>query len=307
MLNNYIMDYDNILIMAHKRPDGDAIGSVLAMYLYLLGQGKRVSFVLDEYASVFSFLPGIDKQGLKNDIDLVIALDTSSIDRLSHEELFKKAKHSIGIDHHPSNTKYCDYNFVYDMEPATCQILYYLFRDSDVLITKDMGICLINGLVTDTNGFKVGNLTSKSYEMVYELSLLGVDVKDICNRTVVMKTRKQFSLLHKAISNAEFLLDGKIAYTYLKKEDMDEVNALLGDHEGIVDMILNVIGVEVAIFLMETKDGVMASLRSHGNIDVMKVASAFNGGGHVCASGFTIDMEMTKLKNKLIMEIEKYL
>lgn len=306
MLNNYIMDYNNILIMAHKRPDGDAIGSVLAMYLYLKEQGKKVSFVLDEYAKSFSFLPGImDQKEEGEDIDLVIALDTSSMDRLSHIDLFKKAKHSIGIDHHPSNIKFCDHNFVYDMEPATCQILYYLFKENNIDVSKEIGICLMNGLVTDTNGFRVGNLTSKSYEMIYELSKIGVDVKDICNRTVVIKTKKQFSLLNRAMERTEFFDNDRIAYTYLKRNDLEELNAELGDHEGIVDMILNIEGIEVAIFLMDSDDGVIASLRSRGNVNVSKVASIFAGGGHVSAAGFTIKMEMAELKDKLIMEIEK--
>ena len=306
MLNNYIMDYNNILIMAHKRPDGDAIGSVLAMYLYLKEQGKEVSFVLDEYAKSFSFLPGImDQKEEGEDIDLVIALDTSSMDRLSHIDLFKKAKHSIGIDHHPSNIKFCDHNFVYDMEPATCQILYYLFKENNIDVSKEIGICLMNGLVTDTNGFRVGNLTSKSYEMIYELSKIGVDVKDICNRTVVIKTKKQFSLLNRAMERTEFFDNDRIAYTYLKRNDLEELNAELGDHEGIVDMILNIEGIEVAIFLMDSDDGVIASLRSRGNVNVSKVASIFAGGGHVSAAGFTIKMEMAELKDKLIMEIEK--
>lgn len=308
MLNSYIMDYDNILIMAHKRPDGDAIGSVLAMYLYLKGLGKKVNFVLDEYARSFSFLPGIEEQQERiEDIDLVIVLDTSSMDRLSHIDLFKKAKHSIGIDHHPSNTKFCDHNFVYDMEPATCQILYYLFKENDVNISKDIGICLMNGLITDTNGFRVGNLTSKSYGMIYELSKIGVDVKGICNRTVVIKTKKQFSLLNRAMERTEFFDNDKIAYTYLKRNDLEELNAELGDHEGIVDMILNIEGIEVAIFFMDSDDGIMASLRSSGNVNVAKVASIFTGGGHVSAAGFTIEMDMVELKNKLIMEIEKNL
>ena len=308
MLNSYIMDYDNILIMAHKRPDGDAIGSVLAMYLYLKKLGKNVSFVLDEYAKSFSFLPGImDKKEINYDIDLVIALDTSSMDRLSHIDLFKKAKHSILIDHHPSNTKFCDHNFVYDMEPATCQILYYLFKENNINISKDIGVCLINGLVTDTNGFRVGNLTSKSYEMIYELSKIGVDIKDICNRTVVIKTKKQFSLLNRAMENTEFYDNDRIAYTYLNLKDLEEFNAELGDHEGIVDMILNIEGIEVAIFLMDSDDGIIASLRSCGNVNVAKVASIFDGGGHISAAGFTIKMDMNELRNELIMEIEKYL
>ena len=163
----------------------------------------------------------------------------------------------------------------------------------------------MNGLVTDTNGFRVGNLTSKSYEMIYELSKIGVDVKDICNRTVVIKTKKQFSLLNRAMERTEFFDNDRIAYTYLKRNDLEELNAELGDHEGIVDMILNIEGIEVAIFLMDSDDGVIASLRSCGNVNVAKVASIFAGGGHVSAAGFTIKMEMAELKDKLIMEIEK--
>src|SRR5699024_3595128 len=121
--------------------------------------------------------------------------------------------------------------------------------------------------VTDTNGFRVGNLTSKSYEMIYELSKIGVDVKDICNRTVVIKNKKQFSLLNRAMERTEFLDNDRITYTYLKRNDLEELNAELGDHEGIVDMILNIEGIEVAIFLMDSDDGVIASLRFCGNVN----------------------------------------
>lgn len=306
---NLIKESESIAIFAHKSPDGDAIGSVIAFYEMLVNINKQVVMIMDEIPPVFNYLKNIEKiQSTSNgEYDLAIVLDCANYERIGQiDNVFARCKKSIAIDHHFTNTKYCDVNYVVADSPACCQIVYSLFKEWNVEITNDMGEALITGLLTDTNGYRNDNVNETTFLMSADLIKNGVEIHRIYRDVLCKKTRSQQALIKMASERLEFFDDGKIAFSYISVEDMANVGAKLGDHEGLVDIGRDVDGVEVSVFLRED-GGYKASFRSNGLVDVSKIAAKFGGGGHVMASGAKINMSFKETKDAIIEEITRTL
>lgn len=298
-------------IFTHISPDGDAIGSSLALYLGLKNLNKEVDIIADEYSSCFDFLPQIDeikKQG-NNNYDLAIALDCATKDRLFDiNDNFSNSKITISIDHHVSNTFFANYNYVEGNSPATCMTLTKIFKRLKLSITREIGECLIAGIITDSGGFRYDTVNDETFEFAATMLDLGVNISDIYYRTFDFKTKAQFRLSTIASERLKFYKNEKIALTYLLKEDFDKTHAKIGDHEGIVNVGKNIEGVEVSVFLREdSKDFYKVSLRSNKYVDVSVIAEAFDGGGHIKAAGFTINDNLDSAIKKIIKEINKNL
>ena len=306
-----IYNAKNIVILTHDIPDGDAIGSSLSLYLGLKQLGKTVDVVIPKYSKTFEFLPGaieIKKEGEAGTYDLAIALDCGDIKRLNgFANYFEDANCRISIDHHGINTMFGDYNFVDPTAPACCQILITVLKALDVEITKDIGICLLTGIITDTGGFKYPGVKAETFEFVAELLNKGVNVSETYKAVLQTISREKFELRKIAMNRIELLEDGKIAYTYILKEDEEKVGS--EDHDGIVEMGRDIEGVEISIFLRETeKDNYKISLRSNEYVNVADISLLFNGGGHIRAAGGTItNMPLNKAKEKIINECKKHL
>ena len=298
---------NSILLLTHESPDGDAIGSVLAFYHYLSSINKSVHMVILDMPKIFNFLPSIDRavDNSLGDFDLGIILDCASRDRIGQlDDLFSRCRKTICIDHHMSNTNYCDLNLVEGNISSCCQLIYYLFKDWNVNITKDIGESLIIGVLTDTNGFGINSVDTKTYKLASELMDLGVDIHSLYDKVLCKRTLPQYELMRIAMDRLEFLYDGKIAFTYVLKEDFNKVNAVTGEHEGIVDIGRSIEGVEVSIFLRED-NGFTISLRSTGSVDVSKIAASIGGGGHFMASGGKLTGTLEEVKEKIINETKK--
>ena len=306
-IKKLIDDCNSILLLTHESPDGDAIGSVLSFYHYLVSINKSVDMVILDIPKVFDFLPSINKvvDNTDKSYDLGIVLDCASKERIGQKEnLFSKCKHTICIDHHISNTAYCDVNYVEGNVSSCCQVIYYLFKYLNIPINQEIGKSLISGVLTDTNGFGINNVDKFTYNLASEILDLGINIHDIYNRVLCKKTMSQYELMKIAMDRLEFLCDGKIAFTYVLKNDFDKVKAIFGEHEGIVDIGRNIDGVEVSVFLRED-DGFTVSLRSTGSIDVSKIASSIGGGGHFMAAGGKLYGTIEETKKTIISEIKK--
>jgi phosphoesterase RecJ-like protein len=231
---------NNIVLLTHENPDGDAMGSTLAFYLALKQLGKEVDTVIPEYSRTFEFLPGaeaIKKEGKLESYDLAIALDAADMKRLNGwANYFEDAKVTINIDHHGSNKMFADYNFVNPAAPACAQILVTMLEFLQVEITKDIGTCLLTGIITDTGGFKYPGVTAETFEFASWILGIGVNVSEIYKRVLQVKTKPNFELSKIVMDRMEFLEEGKITYTYITKEDLEKVGAETGDHEGLVDI-----------------------------------------------------------------------
>ena len=300
-----------IVILTHENPDGDAIGSSLGMYIALRKMGKESDIIIPELPRVYNFLPEIEnvkKEGQKEPYDLAIALDCATIKMLNGwANYFEDAKVKVTIDHHGTNTMYGDYNYVNPDAPACAQTLISIIQYFGVEIDKKIGTCLLTGIITDTGGFQYQSTTPETFEFAAELLQTGVNVSDIYKRVMNTMTKVNFELRKRAIERMEFFKEGKIAFTYVTKEDIEEANAETGDFEGIVEEGRNIEGVEVSIFLRETQKGFKVSLRSNDYVNVSDVCLLFGGGGHIHAAGCTIAQSLEQVKEKIVNEVKVHI
>lgn len=302
---------NSIVLLTHENPDGDAMGSSLAMYAALKELNKNVDVIIPEYSKTYEFLPGIEEikqEGKEEQYDLAIALDCADIKRLNgFAKYFENAKVKISIDHHGMNTMFGDYNYVDPAAPACCQILVVILEYLKIDITKEIGTCLLTGIITDTGGFKYPGVTAETFEFAAWLLTSGVNVSNIYKKVLQVKTKASFELSKLATNRLEFLEDGKISFTYITKADEESVGAKTGDHEGLVEIGRDIEGVEVSIFIREAEKGFKVSLRSNEYVNVSDVCLMFGGGGHRRAAGCSMQGTLEQVKNKLVNEVKKVL
>ena len=302
---NLIDKSNSILILTHESPDGDAIGSSMAFYDMLLELKKNVDIVIPEFPETFNYLNHISdiKTSSDKEYDLCIVLDCSNKKRVSQSNNeFDNCKKSIVIDHHISNAKYGDINYVEGATSSCCQVVYYLFKEWKVKINKDIGEALITGCLTDSNGFRNNDVNNWTFLMAAELFDLGINIYRIYYLAISKKSMAQYLLMKMTLDRMELFADGKIAFSYISREDMENVSAKQGDHEGLVDLGRNIDGVEVSIFMRED-DIYRVSFRSNGLIDVNEVAKKFDGGGHKMAAGVKLSGSFKEIKEKVISAV----
>lgn len=305
-----IKNADSIAILTHESPDGDAVGSSLGMYLALkqLNIKAKVDVIMKEYPKMFQTLEGIEEFKKESSInyDLAIVLDCASEKRISEQEIFANAKTTINIDHHATNNEFATLNLVEKQGPACCLTLVDILKSWNVKIDKQIGSALATGIITDTSGFKYNNI-AKTYEFIAEVIKTGVDITNLYFKILTVNTKAQFELKMLAQKRLEFLLDNKVTFTYITKEDDEKLGTKTGDHEGIVEIGKNIEGVEVSIFCRSQNDKYRVSLRSNEYVDVSIIATSFGGGGHTKAAGFVSDLDLEELKQQLLTSISKVL
>ena len=302
----------NIVIVTHENPDGDAVGSSLAMYHALKGLKKNVDIIIPEYAKCFNELPGIDeviKESDKEVYDLAISLDAAT-DKLLNVwvKYFREADQRIVIDHHSTNTMFGDINYVDLSAPACAQVVYMLIKHYRWKITPEIGTCIMAGIITDTGGFQYSGVSRDTFNIAAELLDAGVNISKVYKKVFDTKTKSSFELRRIALDRMEFLEDDKIAFTYITYDDERKVNAGVGDYEGIVSEGRSIEGVEVSIFLHELKDGEFKiSLRSNAYVNVSDVCIMFGGGGHIRAAGAKMTADPLVIRDKVVNEVKRQL
>lgn len=307
-----IKNAENIAIMAHEAPDGDAIGSCLAMCLVTRNMGKNSYVLMKDIPENFSYLPGREFVITESEIetfDLAIVLDCPNIKRVYPEFIpyFENAKVKVEIDHHNRNDMFADYNIVNHVSPATAQILVSSFEYLGIEITKEIGTCLLTGVITDTNGFRNSNVTVESFEFASWALSKGINLSKVYKQSMLTMTKEKFEAEKLAMNRLEFFADGKIAFTYMTIADELELGLKPGDKDGIVEIGKSIEGVEVSIFLYEKEKGYKASLRSNEYVNVSEICLMFGGGGHIKAAGANMNMPLDDAKKAIIAEVTKYL
>lgn len=306
-----IEDSNSIVILTHEHPDGDAVGSSLALMHGLKKVGKNVDVVIPEVNQMYSILPGFEeiKDSCEDghNYDLCIALDSSDLERLHVlKDVFRSAKHTIVIDHHITNQNFGDVNYVNAVASSTCQNLLVILAYMEIAISKDIATCVYAGMLTDTGGFRY-NVQTETFEFAAMLLETGIDITKIYRNLFDLTTLPRTKLLGKAIDKLEILADGKIAFTYVLAKDEVDAGSSNGDHENIVNYGRNIDGVEVSIFVREVENKFKVSMRSNEYLDVSLIATKYGGGGHMKAAGLTTDMSIELIKKTLVGEIEKVL
>ena len=307
-----INEAENIVILTHETPDGDAIGSSLGMKLALEKIGKNADIIMSKYARMYSFLPEFEtikgESEIKN-YDLAISLDCATLKRMDNKEYFENAKKTIVIDHHGSNNMYGDINYVNPVSPACSEILLVILNYFEIEIDVKIGTCLMTGIITDTGGLQYPSTTADTFEYAAELLRKGVNISEICKKTLQTKTKANFELSKRVMERVELLEDGKVAFSYITTKDMEEVNAEEGDHEGLVNIGREIEGVEIAIFIRqkENDDLYKVSMRTGDKVNASDVCLMFGGGGHPRAAGALIPGTIEQVKEKLLKEVRKAL
>lgn len=301
-LNKILIKKNKILITTHKRPDGDAFGSSLALKMYLKKIGKKTDVIYsDELDSNYQFLPGFGNNDFywkgDKDYDLFVLCDAGLISRSGVkgelEKLIKKKakKKLVIIDHHQKELQEKIYFDISIEEAATCKIIYDFFRVNNIEIDKDMAACLLTGIFTDTGGFLHANTSSEIMKTASKLMEKGAVLSTIAKKTFFNKSYKTIKIWGKALKRASLKNRGKVAYSYITLDDLKECNAKIEDLSGVTNILGAMEESRYSIFLAQTqKDKVKGSLRSeeYKKCNVSNIARKFNGGGHPLASGFEL-------------------
>lgn len=302
-------------ISGHIRPDGDCVGSCLALKKYIENAmpDVQVKLYLEQPSAIFSFLYGFDSidstfaDETGCDYDVYIALDSGSPDRLGDAvAFFEKAGKTICIDHHESNKGYADINEIDGDASSTCEMLtrYMLKEYMDIEIAK----AVYTGIVHDTGVFQYSCMKKATFGIVGELVEYGFDTQKIINDTFYEKTYVQNQILGRALLESILFMDGKCIATCVDKKMMEFYGARTTDFEGIVNQLLLTKDVEVAIFMYELgTQEYKVSMRSKGKVYLPDIAVKFGGGGHARAAGCTMLGTYRDVLNNLSAEIEKQL
>lgn len=300
-----IQSSNNIVLLCHNNPDGDAIGSTLSMYYILTKLGKEVDIVINKPPKRFNFLEGFQdiKEESNKDYDTAIILDTATIDRVNDpSNILSRVKRKYVIDHHISNTMYGDENLV-EERPSCCQVVYDIVKKLNIKITKKLGEALVTGLLTDTGGFSHQDVLPSTFAMAEELSKI-VNISSLYDKVLRTITRNQFNIKQIYLNNLEFYQNDKIAISYITEEDMINTGVDQNDCGILVNIPLEIDVVEVSIFLRKYKEETRISLRSK-NINVNEITKLFGGGGHIYAAGVTVDMPYNEIRTQILEEVGK--
>ena len=288
----------SVAIVCHISPDGDTVGSALAVRLGLMQLGKTVTlYCQDKIPGVLCFLPGAESFRMPEtaeDVDLLLCLDVSDEKRMGRcSVLMDKATHTAQIDHHGTNTCYCQENAVDPAAPANCLIVYELLQRLGCEITADIALCLAVGLSTDTGHLVYNSTTPEAYRVMGELVELGAPIAEAYRRLYRERPPRQVALLAKTLHSLTFHHEGMITSIRLTQKDFADCGALSEDAEIIVNYGLDVLGVRMCVFAREQADGsVKLSLRAVAPYKVSGVAQHFGGGGHAQAAGASVELSL---------------
>ncbi len=318
-----IVQAEKIAIGGHIRPDGDCIGSCLALSQYLKKKypQKTVEVYLKAPSQVFSYLKGFDEirtEASEEIYDLFLALDSSSVDRLDFSEgMFQKAEKTLCIDHHISNTYYAGNTLLRPEVSSTAELVYELLLAYEKeegmteeafagFLGKDIAAAIYTGIASDTGVFKFSNTSGRTLRIAAYLIETGIPFSEIIDQSFYQKTYKQTQILGRCLMESIRVMNGKVVFSSISQEAMCFYDATSEELTGIIDQLRIIKGVEVAILMHEKNtQEFKVSMRSNGAVDVQKVAVYFGGGGHVRAAGCTMKGSVHDVMNNLTALIEE--
>ncbi|WP_282123801.1 DHH family phosphoesterase [Algibacter mikhailovii] len=315
----------NIVIVPHKNPDGDAIGSTLGLYHYLLKDHHQVQVIVpNDYPSFLKWIPGndtilkYDSQTTKcaeliNNADIIFTLDFNAFHRTGDMEtiLSESQGLKIMIDHHQSPDDYPTYMFSDVNMSSTAEMIYHFIDmlDDKNAIDSTIATCLYVGIMTDTGSFRFRSTTATTHRIVASLIEKGADNTQIHNKVYDTNSYERIQLLGCALTNLRAIPEYKAAYITLSQDELNRYNYKKGDTEGVVNYALSLDGVILAaIFIEDKKEGIIKiSLRSKGDFSVNEMSRAhFNGGGHTNAAGGRSHLSLSDTVEKFISILPRY-
>lgn len=300
----FLKEHDDYLLIAHLSPDGDTLGSSLALHAGLLALGKKAQAICqDPVPEQYRFFPGSENILSPETVEPrenVVCIDCADAARTGRAEpLFQGAKHTLCIDHHGTNPLYAQVNYV-ERRAAAGELVYLLLRELNVPISADMAACLYGALVSDTGNFAYSNTTKETFAIAGELVGLGADVAKTNQRLYRTVPLCRLKLHARGVEKVRLSPDGQVAVTSLSSEDFLAVGAERPHSEGLVETLRDIETVEISALLKEMENGeVRVSLRAKNRGNVAAIAGAYDGGGHRMAAGCTLHMPLAEAEEAI--------
>ena len=313
-IGEVIRNHQSFVLISHVRPDGDAIGSQLALGFALLAAGKIVRMINEDgLPENLAFMAGSQKIELPPstpiDVEVAIALDTATKPRLGEKALHaaSKAKLWLNIDHHISNPGYGDLNLIDSTSPATGQILYQLITALGLPMPDESRDAIYVAVSTDTGSFQYPSTTAITYELGADLINRGLDVGTINSNIYDNYPYRRVELMRALLNTLEITPDGIVANWELRDQTRLDLALMPEDSEGLIDIIRAIRGVQIAVFFEELVDGkIRVSMRSKDRrYNVCEVALEFGGGGHALAAGIRMEGSLAEVKRLVLDSIQR--
>lgn len=319
-ISQLISDSSHILITAHVRPDGDAIGSVSGLAKSLISIGKKVEVALvdgvfDKFSFVFPDLPVLQQAKIAGNYDLIFVLDSGDLERTGIEfDYSKEDCKLINIDHHASNTLFGDINYVDTSASSTCEMITALLDYASFPLDSDIAIGLMLGLFTDSRFFQNEGLRHTAHLAAAKLLQTGLDSSPILNALNSGRSETDLRVQGFGLSNFKLECKGRLATLLITKEDLTQLGAATGNifASGIFNILLSIRQTMASVVVFERNDGwAFCEFRSRGGVDVKEVAVSMGGGGHIPASGCSRNVPVEELAQeafeKMIKQVVTFL
>jgi phosphoesterase RecJ-like protein len=297
------------VVTSHARPDGDAVGSVLGATQILRAMGLHADpFLSDGVPFHYRTLPGAAELRVgppeAAQYDAVLVLECNNLERTGLQGL--EGLFSINIDHHATGAEYADVNLIVPTAAAAAELVYHLAQAAAVPITAAIATCLYTALLTDTGSFCYSSTTAQTFAFAREMVLAGADPAAIAQQVYFSNPASKMHLLGRALGNLQ--CQGPISWMHVSQADMAATGATGEDCEGLVNWALSIHGIEATAFFREIPGcQYRVSLRSKGRIDVARIAQAFGGGGHLCASGYDIAAPLESARDQVLAALRRAL
>lgn len=300
-----------VAITSHVGPDGDSVGSALALqhFLRALGNPEVICAMDDPVPGIYAWLPGADSilssQEAQGDFDLLAIVDVSERDRIGGAaRLIGPGTEVVIIDHHLGAQPVADWTFLDPSYSAVGGIIADLFETAGIPLTADAAVCAYVALITDTGGFRYSNTRARSHHIAARLIDAGADPADVARRVFDTMAPEKFQLLKRVIDSAVFDLDGRLGYVSLTPDDYAAAGAGIEHSEGLINFIRNIKGVEAALlFRQEPNGATKVSMRSDDALNAAELLAEFGGGGHAAAAGATIDRSLEEARDAVLERV----
>jgi len=316
-LDEVLKGAGSVALAGHVRPDGDAVGSTLALFNYIkkVYPEKEVTLYLEEPQDIYAYMKGFDEITVLNKelpdkaYDLFIAMDLGDLDRLGEAaRFFEGARDTACIDHHISNSGFGKHSHIFPEASSTSELVYDLI-DKD-RIDKDIAVCIYTGIIHDTGILQYSNTSRHTLEIVGHLIEFGFDFTEIINKSYYEKTYVQNQIMGRAIMESILFMDGHCIASVIDHKTMEFYGVGGKDFDGIANQLYKTKGVDCAIFMYESSHEQLlykVSMRASNRLNVAEIAKKFGGGGHKKAAGFSMSGTYHDILNNISAEIEKQL
>jgi len=321
-MNSIIQQFNNsnkILVVTHANPDGDAIGSLIAMGLSLEALSKKITLYCESLIpAVYRFLPEVHRVVKKIgniNYDMAVILDCGDLSRVGEAVSFvKQIPVIVNIDHHITNTRFGHLQLIDTSACATAEIVYRLIKQMGLSFSKSVATSIYTGILADTGSFRFSNTNKAAFAICQEMVEIGVDPHNIAQHVYGTYSLSRIKLLNLALDSIEISENGKLSIMTLTQKMFDETNTKPEDVDGLINYAQRIEDVEVAALIQEHHNGnensrttnrFHVSLRSDGAFDVAAIAAMFGGGGHSSAAGFSIEETLSSVKSRIFSLADK--